>query len=161
MTWLESSHLWNDSDLTLTRVITSDSSNDTHTRTRFSTWIMWSCEPWLCPHLILGEKISNWYYLVTCVNIEMVHSTPLRVFMYGHWDDHAVYEIFLSLYKRGIHYTILTWVDLKEKITWLDLNNYVTWLEKNSNDLTRDSSTFDLSWLVTRARVTCYNTGSG
>ena len=48
---------------------TSDSSYDkwleslqvnrvmTHTRTRFSTWIMWSCEPWLCPHLILGEKI--------------------------------------------------------------------------------------------------------
>ena len=65
--WLDSSDLWNDSDSTacglkpwqMTRVITSDSSNDTHTHThtRFSTWIMWSCEPWLCPHLILGEKI--------------------------------------------------------------------------------------------------------
>ena len=59
----------------------------------------------------------------------MVHSTPLRVFMYGHWDDHAVDEIFLSLYKRGIHYTILTSGDLKEKMTWLDLTWTIMWLD--------------------------------
>ena len=29
------------------------------THTRLSAWIMWSCEPWLCPHLILGEKIEK------------------------------------------------------------------------------------------------------
>ena len=46
--WLE---LWQ-----MTRVITSWLEK-WHTRTWFSMWIMWSCEPWLCPHLILGEKI--------------------------------------------------------------------------------------------------------
>ena len=82
----------------------------------------------------------------------MVHSTPCRVFMYGHWDDHAVDEIFLSLYKRGIHYTILTWGDLKEKMTWLDLTWTImwldlTWLEKNSNDLTWLATQVLLTWL--------------
>ena len=159
LTWLESpvKWFWLDSDSTacwleswqMTWVMT-------HTRTRFSTWIMWSCEPWLCPHLILGEKILNWYYLVTSVNIKMVHSTPLRVFMYCHWDDHAVDKIFLSLYKRGIHYTILTWGDLKEKlldltwtIMWLDLKKIaMTWLDLRLEyfwlDLTCDSSKGDL-----------------
>ena len=82
----------------------------------------------------------------------MVHSIPLRVFMYGHWDDHAVDEIFLSLYKRGIHYTILTWRDLKEKMTWLDLTWTImwldlTWLEKTSNDLTWLGTRVLLTWL--------------
>ena len=86
MTWLDSSHLWNDSDSTacwleswqMTRVMT-------HTHTRFSTWIMWSCEPW-----------------------------------------------FLSVYKRGIHYTIVTWLDLKENsndLTWLATQVLLTWLD--------------------------------
>ena len=143
--WLESTSDESTSDSwQMTRVNIQVTRVMTHTRTRFSTWIMWSCEPWLCPHLILEEKIWNWYYLVTSVNIKMVHSTPLRVFMYGHWDDHAVDEIFLSVYKRGIHYTILTWGDLKEKMTWLDL----TWTIKNRLDLN------DLTWLATRVLLT-------
>ena len=91
----------------------------------------------------------------------MVHSTPLRVSMYGHWDDHAVDK--MSLYKSGIHYTSdhtdLRWLEGKNHLTWLDLNNYVTWLENkiamtwlslNSRleyfwlDLTCDSSKGDL-----------------
>ena len=155
MTWLDLSHkwkwLWLDHILTrvnewleswqVTQVMTH-----THTHTRLSAWIMWSCEPWLCPHLILGEKIQNWYYLVTSVNIKMIHSTPLWVFMYGRWDDdHAVDEIFLSVYKRGIHYTTPYWLELTWRKKWLDL----TWL-----DLKRIAMT----WLATRARLTCYNT---
>ena len=65
--WLESpvKWLWLDSDSTACSLeSTSDSSHDkwleslqvtrvmTHTHSRISTWIMWSCEPWLCPHLI-------------------------------------------------------------------------------------------------------------
>ena len=149
LTWLD--HLWNDSDFTLTwphvdssqrvtRVMTIDSSNDTHTHKVFSVnnvelWTM------IVPSFNFRWENITWYYLVTSVNIKMVHSSPLRVFIctvIGHWDDHTVDEIFLSVYKRGIHYTILTWGDLKEKITWLDLKKY-------SNDLT---------WLATRVLLT-------
>ena len=78
----------------------------------------------------------------------MVHSTPLRVSIYGHWDDHAVDEIiFVTLLKGNtLHHTDLRWLEGKNDLTWLDLNNYVTWLEeKNSNDLT---------WLATRVLLT-------
>ena len=84
----------------------------------------------------------------------MVHSTPLRVFI----------EMTTQLTKYFCHFTKgeyttpwpywlevtwrkndLTWLDLKKiAMTWLDLRLQYFWL--------------DLTWLVTRARVTCYNT---
>ena len=48
----------------------------------------------------------------------------------------------ISLYKRGIHYTILTWGDWKEKMTWLDLTWTIMWLE-----LTWLEQLCDLNWL--------------
>ena len=56
----------------------------------------------------------------------------------------------------------MTWLDSRLEYFWLDLtcdSSKGDLLQHWKNVLTRDSSTFDLTWLVTRARVTCYNTG--
>ena len=84
----------------------------------------------------------------------MVHSTPFRVFMYGHWDDHAVDEIFLSniqscsLQKGNtLHHTDLRWLEGKNDLTWLDLNNYVTWLDLKKKAMTWLATLVLLTWL--------------
>ena len=133
LTWLESQVKMTLTWLWLVHTLTQVNEwlESWHSHTRLSAWIMWSCEPWLRPHLILGEKILNWYYLVTSVNIKMIHSTPLRFFFYVRWLRWWLrnWQNVLSVYKRGIHYTILTCVDLKGKITWLDLTWTIMWLE--------------------------------
>ena len=154
MTWLESqvkmtlTWLWLNHNLTRVEWLKS-----WHTHTRLSAWIMWSCEPWLCPHLLLGEKIENWYYLVTSASIKMFHSTLLWFFFY------TVVEMmttqltkYFCQFTKGEYTT--PWVELTWRKKLLDL----TWLDKNINDLTWLATQVLLTWLVTRARVTCYNT---
>ena len=93
--------------------------------------------------MIVPSFNFRWENIVTSVNIKMVHSTPLSVFMYGHWDDHTLDKIFLSLYKR--EYTTPYW--LEGKITWLEQSCDLTWLENNSNDLTWLTTQVLLTWL--------------
>ena len=163
----------NDSDLTLTQphfdssqrvtqVMTRDLSHDkllfnkkkksllnfmywTHTHTRLSAWIMWSCEPWLCPQLILGEKIDNWYYLVTSVNIKMIHSTPLWVLCTVVKMMTTLLTKYFCQFTKGEYTTRstpygleLTW---RKKMTWLDQLCDFTWL---------DSKKIAMTWLDSR-----------
>ena len=132
--WLDFTHLWNDSDLTLDSTAcwlesTSDSSHDKWLESLQITWVMThtrskvfnvnNVELWTMTVPSFNfrwERYKIEYYLVTSVNIKMVNYIPLRVFMNGHWDDHAeLWQNIFVTYKRGIHYTIPTWGDLTLK----------------------------------------------
>ena len=169
VTWLDLSILpkW----LDLTRVTSENDSNLTLTRPQFDssqrvTRVMtfkWFAS-WHAHKVVSLNNVELWTMIVPSfnfrwenkklvlvshsnVNIKIIHSTPCTLGFYVQslrWWPCSWQNILVRLQKGNtLHHTDLSW--LEGEMTWLDL--------------TCDLSTFDLTWYVTRARVTCYNTG--